>query len=232
MKAVKSFWVAFCLGAVLVALSPQAKANEWDKRSVITISQPLDVAGTILQPGKYVFRLVDSPVDRHIVRVFNGDETKVELTVLAIPDWRVTPTSTTQFGYWEMPAGQPISLKSWFYPGDLSGQQFPRPPLMPVAATTARTVPIPQPAPPAAQPPQQPQEQAEVTQPAQPQVTQPAQPQEQAQNEQPAPMPAPAPEEQPAKKLPKTASPYPLVGLMGLISLGGALGTRALKRMI
>jgi hypothetical protein len=229
MKSVRSLWVAFCLGAVLVALAPQAKANAWSKRSVITIAEPLDVAGHMLTPGTYVFRLANSAVDRHIVRIFNADETRLQATILAFPEWRLTPESTPDFGYWEMPAGQPAALKYWYYPGALSGQGFQRPPLVPVAATTARTEPIPQPAQPEApqaQPQSQPQQQA--------QVTPPEQPQEQAQNEQPAPMPepAPAPAEQPAQKLPKTASPYPLVGLAGLISLGGALGTRRLKRMI
>lgn len=226
MKAVRSLSLVFCLGAVLVALSPQARANAWDKRSVITISQPLDVSGTVLKPGKHVLRLADSAVDRHIVRIFNGDETKLEATVLAFPEWRATPASTTQFAYWEMPAGQPEALKSWYYPGDLYGQGFHRPPLVPVS-TTAQTEPIPQPAAPQEQP--QPQQQTQVTPPEQP-----VQPPEQAQNEQPAPMPEATPEEQPtpAKSLPKTASPYPLVGLAGLMALGAALGTRAVKRMV
>jgi hypothetical protein len=44
----------------------------------------------------------------------------------------------------------------------------------------------------------------------------------------PAPTPAPAPA--PAKTLPKTAGPLPLVGLLGLLSLGFGAGLSALRR--
>lgn len=47
----------------------------------------------------------------------------------------------------------------------------------------------------------------------------------------PAPAPAPAPEPQaaPAPALPKTASPFPLIGLLGLLSLVGGFGLRAFE---
>jgi LPXTG-motif cell wall-anchored protein len=41
------------------------------------------------------------------------------------------------------------------------------------------------------------------------------------------PAPAPAPEH---KKLPKTASPMPLVALIGFLSLGAGLGLTAIRR--
>jgi hypothetical protein len=41
-----------------------------------------------------------------------------------------------------------------------------------------------------------------------------------------APAPAPAPRQQAASELPKTASPYSLIGLLGLLSLAGGFGLR------
>ena len=38
--------------------------------------------------------------------------------------------------------------------------------------------------------------------------------------------PAPAPRQQAANELPKTASPYSLIGLLGLLSLAGGFGLR------
>jgi hypothetical protein len=72
-------------------------------------------------------KLADSQSNRHIVQVFNEDESKILTTILAIPNYRLEPTGETQFSFWEMPAGQPRALKAWFYPGDNFGQQFAYP---------------------------------------------------------------------------------------------------------
>jgi hypothetical protein len=40
------------------------------------------------------------------------------------------------------------------------------------------------------------------------------------------PAPAPAPRQQASSELPKTASPYTLIGLVGLLSLAGGFGLR------
>jgi len=42
----------------------------------------------------------------------------------------------------------------------------------------------------------------------------------------PAPAPAPAPRQQASSELPKTASPYSLIGFLGLLSLAGGFGLR------
>jgi hypothetical protein len=46
----------------------------------------------------------------------------------------------------------------------------------------------------------------------------------------PPPAPRPAPAEPPPTQLPKTASPLPLVGLLGLALCGASLGLRAIRR--
>jgi hypothetical protein len=45
----------------------------------------------------------------------------------------------------------------------------------------------------------------------------------------PAPAPAPAPAAEPAPKLPKTAGPLPLLGLVGLSLVGAGVGSRLLR---
>lgn len=239
MKVLNNVCLAFCLGTVLVALSPRARADQWNKKTVITVNQPLDISGTVLQPGKYVLQLADSVADRHIVRVLNADGTKVEATILAIPYMRTTPASTSRFAYWEMPAGQPLALKSWLYPGDLFGQEFERPPEVAVAtpvAQAAPTQPEPQTQPTLVAEAAPPQEPAPAAAPEPAPAPAPAEVAKAEPEQQPAPAPETSamPEPQPAPAstpLPKTASPYPLVGLAGLLSLGAAVGTRVLKRI-
>lgn len=124
MNRWKLFAFAVCLAMLSLPMAPSAKADEWDKRTVLTINEPLQIPGQILQPGKYVMKLMDSDADRHIVQIFNGDESHLITTILAIPNYRLEPTGKTVFTYWETPAGQPPALRAWFYPGDLYGQEF------------------------------------------------------------------------------------------------------------
>jgi len=77
-----------------------------------------------LTAGTYVFRLLDSLSDRHIVQVFNKEETHVYATILAIPNWRLQPTDKTVMTFGERATGEPQAIRAWFYPGDNSGQEF------------------------------------------------------------------------------------------------------------
>ncbi len=141
MKNLKTLATASCLG--LMALVPGAVADQWNKKTYITISEPIQVPGKVLQPGKYVMRLMESPSNRHIVQIFNEREDQLQTTVLAIPNYRLQPTGKTEFQWWETPAGQPKAIRAWFYPGDNFGQEFayPKSEAVAIAAKTNQTVP-------------------------------------------------------------------------------------------
>ena len=111
------------LGAVF---SPVLKASEWDKKTIVTISAPIEVRGVVLQPGTYVFKLLDSGSDRSIVQIYNADETHLVTSLFAVPSSRIEPTSKTLITLSETSAGQPQALHTWFYPGDLGGFEFPQ----------------------------------------------------------------------------------------------------------
>jgi hypothetical protein len=216
--------IATVCGLALAAgfLATRAKADDWDKKTTLTVNEPIQITDTYLEPGTYVLMLDrGSMSDRHIVRIYNDKQNHLINTILAIPAYRVRVTGSTQFTFWETPPGTARALKDWYWPGDNFGQEFPYPKnLRQLAQVTPAPAP---PAPPAPapqveeQPAPQPQPQAEVQE----------QQQEQVEVAQAAPPPAPPapPEAQPQpqpqpQELPHTASPYPLVGLMGLFSLG------------
>jgi hypothetical protein len=69
-------------------------------------------------------KLLDSPSDRTILQIYNVYQTKLEMTILAIPAYRLEPTGDTRFTFSEMPIGQAPALRTWFYPGDNSGLEF------------------------------------------------------------------------------------------------------------
>ncbi len=119
---------AFAFVAIAVASSVGiVKAGEWDKKTVITINEPLRVPHAVLAPGTYVIRLADADSDRHVVQFFDKDESHLITTILAIPNERLQPTGKSVFAFWETPAGEPQALRAWFYPGDNFGQEFAYP---------------------------------------------------------------------------------------------------------
>src|ERR1700687_4362355 len=131
------------VGVLGIALAPTARADEWNKKTIMTVSESIQVPNKVLPAGKYVMKLLDSPSDRHIVQIFNADETHLETTILAIPNYRLEPTGKTVFSFWETPPGQPKAMRAWFYPGDNFGQEFayPKSTAVQIAAAAHASVP-------------------------------------------------------------------------------------------
>lgn len=124
----------------------EAAAGVTDRKTVITINAPVKIPGsrvTVLPAGKYVIKVFDSAISRNIVQIFNEDETQLLTTVLAIPNYRLRPSDTSQFSFWETPSGQAMALRSWFYPGDNYGFEFayPRTTAAEVASASNRDIP-------------------------------------------------------------------------------------------
>ncbi len=176
--------------------------------------------------------------DRHIVQILDQKETTVYATILAIPNFRLKSTDKTVITFRERPAGQPEALRAWFYPGRQWGEEFVYPKAKaielakltntPVLFTPAelplevatpiktadepvvaelRRVPIM-----AITPKGEEVQLAEVVTPPPPET-----------------LVASAPME---RTLPETASRLPLIGLLGLLALGGALAVRSFAKRL
>jgi len=248
MKNIATVFASVSCAALIVAgLAPEARADAWNKKTVITIDQPMQVPKKVLEPGKYVFKLADSQSDRHIVQIFSADEKHLITTILAIPNYRLKVRGKSEFGFWETPAGQPRALRAWFYPGDNFGHEFAYPPSKSVEITTyAKQTP------PTtysdsdedlatAKVVEQPKTETETY--AVEEKTEVV-----AQNREPEPVPAPVaeapapqpavieqadrpePAQAPATSLPHTASDYPLIALIGFLSLGAFTAMAARSR--
>jgi len=143
MSHLKVFALASCVGLFSAAFAPALKADQWNKRTILTVNEAIQVPNKTLQPGKYVMRLLDSPSNRHIVQIFDENDQHLITTVLAIPNYRLQPTGETRFGFWETPVGQPKALRSWFYPGDNFGQEFAYPKNQAMVIATTANQPVP-----------------------------------------------------------------------------------------
>jgi hypothetical protein len=219
-----------CIGALGMML-PQAKADVWNQKTVMTFSGPVEIPGQVLKAGTYVFKLADSMSDRNIIEVFNKDENHLYGIFLAIPDYHLKPAGKPIITFEERAAGAPEAVKAWFYPGDNYGHEFVYPKVKAVELAKANKQPV------ASMPTEL---AANTTKPtnntqephvmAMKQTPLKAQkPTEEeveiAQAFTPPPPAAKTQQEAAAKmpeKLPQTASPLPLIGLIGLLSLGAA----------
>jgi len=105
-------------------LAPGARADQWDRKTIVTFSDSVEVPGQVLPAGTYVFRLADSPTDRHIVQIWNADETQILATTMAIPNTRFERPDKSIFEFEERAGNSPMALKVWFYSGDSTGQEF------------------------------------------------------------------------------------------------------------
>jgi hypothetical protein len=124
MKRYLPVFAALGMSLMSSAFAPSLKATEWDQKTIITISQPVAVQGTILPAGRYVLKLQDSASNRNMVSIFNGEETRLITTVFAIPAYRWRPTDKSEFSFYGSSAGQPAALHEWFYPGGEDGFEF------------------------------------------------------------------------------------------------------------
>lgn len=215
MKIIRTILAIFTVSLLMVTFAGGARADTaFSKRTVVTFTQPVEIPGQVLPSGTYTIELYESFGNRHIVRVYNADRSKLIATVLAIPNQRLTPTGDTVMKFSERPGNAPDALKAWFYPGENSGQEFvyPKARAVELAQVTHENVPAVETAPATVE--EFKSEPIVAETPEQTEVPIPSQPTETL-------SPAPA--------LPKTASEVPLIALFGVLSVTFAF---ALKRLV
>src|SRR5579871_6916600 len=148
MKLFRTAPLVVCLAMAGVAFSPLAKADDWNRKTVITFSEPVEIPGVhlvgfkVLPAGTYVFKILDSQSDRHVVQILSKDELTVYATILAIPNYRLKATDKTVMTFRERPRGQPEALRAWFYPGRNWGEEFVYPKSRAVELAKATNTPI------------------------------------------------------------------------------------------
>jgi len=239
MRLFKAVPTVFCMALLAGAMfSPAARADDWNRKTTVTFSAPVEIPGVhlagwgVLPAGTYVFKVLDSQADRHIIQIFNKDETICYATVLAIPNFRLKATDKTVMTFRERAAGQPEALRAWFYPGRQWGEEFVYPKEKAMAIATATSTPV------LFTPAELPVEVAVPITPDAPFVAQlkvaPVMAYQSTGTEvQLAEVVTPPPpaEMLAAAPLPTTASMLPLIALCGLLSLGAAFGVRAVQQI-
>jgi hypothetical protein len=248
MKLFKIATTVGCVALMGAIFAPGVRADDWNRETVITFSGPVEIPGVhltgwgVLPAGTYVFKILDSLSDRHIVQIFSQDKLTVYATILAIPNYRLKATDKTVITFRERPAGEPEALRAWFYPGRNWGEEFVYPKAKAMELAKSTNVPV------LFTPIELP---VEVAEPAKlveapvvavmkqaPILAIKPSGEEVQLAEVVAPPPAvelqaaAAPVQEPTPTLPDTASRLPLIALFGLLALGGAFAVRAVANRI
>jgi len=116
-----------CMTTAMMALPLAASAQTGSRNqdTYFTFSQPVELPNATLPAGTYLFQLVDSPSNRHIVRIMTKDRQKVYTTLMAIPAYSTNrPPDKPEVRFMESPASQANAIKIWFYPGNATGHEF------------------------------------------------------------------------------------------------------------
>lgn len=137
-----SHWGA--IAGLLLCLAPTvSRADDYDKKTVVTISQPTEVPGMILDPGTYVLILLNSQSNRHIAKIMNERMDHLYALTFTVAAERLDPAEKPILTFYEASAGRPQAVRKWFWPGDRHGQEFvyPKDQAARIAAATKEKVP-------------------------------------------------------------------------------------------
>lgn len=150
MKYLKQLFKSpvLCLGLVCSGLPAAAMADAWNRKTEVVFSRPVEIPGVhlagwgVLPAGTYVFKVMDSQANRHIVQIFSQDEKTIYATILAVPNERLRATGQTVMTFRERAAGQPEALRAWFYPGRTSGEEFVYPKTQAMSLAKTANTPV------------------------------------------------------------------------------------------
>ena len=114
--------LAFAVSFTGTAASAQEPTNQI---TYFTFSAPFELpGGKTLPAGKYVFKIVDSPSNRHVVQVMSEDQQTMHATLLAIPAQRQDPADEPEVRFMEAEANTAPAIRTWWYPGRSIGHEF------------------------------------------------------------------------------------------------------------
>lgn len=233
MRCIKTtLAAAACATLALTAATATAQSSPSDRTTFVTFSGPVSVPGMTLPAGTYTFRIMDSMTDRHIVQIFDRDQMKLFTTLLAVPAERNEPSGDSVITFKEAPVNMPPAVHYWYYAGEKAGNElvYPKKQAVLIAKASGESV-MSVDSDSASVDGYKSGKMARVTSTdtVEDTVTVPP-PVAAAPEATPAPVTTPAPTSvSTSHELPKTASTLPLVGLIGLLALAGAVAFRAAR---
>ena len=110
--------VGMCAMLLGLGFAPQASAQiTLGEQAFFTLTEPMDVGGTILQAGDYQIKTVPAQSNRNVLQVWSGDQTKLITTLLTVPHHegnQVEQIPESRYLYYPASDGHIRALRTWF----------------------------------------------------------------------------------------------------------------------
>jgi hypothetical protein len=113
-------------GTLGSAVRADNNAADPDRKAVIAIQSPMEIPGSVLPPGSYVFKQSGAQNGWTIVQIYNESESTLVTTVIAYPNAKLSSTGDTVMTY-SAPGSNGQVLEAVTFPGDTAPDQFAYP---------------------------------------------------------------------------------------------------------
>jgi hypothetical protein len=124
MARVKLVATALAFAAVAaVASGVAAQETNTSERTFLTFSAAVEMPGTTLQPGTYVFKLADTP-SRNVVQVWDREEKNMLGQWLFVQSERPEVSGENVVMFRETREGATPAIQFWYFPGEKIGKEF------------------------------------------------------------------------------------------------------------
>ena len=230
MKTTKSGWLLGIICLVMASIAgPAVRADDPAQQATVTIQSPEQVPGSVLPAGTYMFKKTGAQSGWVIVQIYSKDGSALVTTILAYPNTKVASNGQNFVVYPANGSGTIPAMEGIVFTGDSTVEQFAYPKAAADQIGAANHIRIPTTGTDDAYPSSLPDAASSWSAP----VTS-GSDSDSAMTAQDTPNSAPnnAPNDAMMRQeeLPQTASPLPMVALIGLFSVAGIVILRKMRR--
>jgi hypothetical protein len=119
-----------------------ATADDWNRRTILTINEPMVVPGATLAPGTYTFMLANPETSRDVVYIAREDGTPVTSAHVVHRQRSTDKRDLTLWVAFSENGAAPV-MRGWFFPGLTDGYEFLYPPAQERVIARAETAEVP-----------------------------------------------------------------------------------------
>jgi len=115
--------VACAAMACLAITAGVASAQRLDRRTYFTFNTPVAIPGVTLPAGTYLFHLPQAYA-KDVAQVLSQDGKTAYSMFFIHPVWRAEATEKPELEFMETGYGMPIAVQTWWHPGERNGWEF------------------------------------------------------------------------------------------------------------
>ena len=110
-----SLGILIAMALLFFISAPKVSPSDFDQKTIVTFTGPVEIPGKALPPGTYVFKVLDNVANRDVIQVLDKDEKHVYGTFLGLPVETDKPPEKPIIRFKETAPGAPPAIEAWFY---------------------------------------------------------------------------------------------------------------------